>query len=268
MPDVYSVITTVEPAVVARVADAMETSAADPQHRAMVTSYLRDLDLGDGARLLEIGCGTGAIARVLAAWPGVGEVLGVDPSPILLTRARELSEGIPNLSFEEGDGRRLALPDAAFDAVVVHRVLSHVPEPGAVLAEAFRLLRAGGRLAVFDGDYATITLATGENDPLQACVSAFRPAYITDPWLVRRLPGMVREAGFAAGRLRSHGYVQVDDPDYMLSIADRGADTLAASGTIGAELAAALKAEARRRAAAHAFFGHVAYASLTARKSA
>ena len=62
-----------------------------------------------GARLLEIGCGTGAIARVLAAWPGVGEVLGVDPSPILLTRARELSEGIPNLSFEEGDGRRLAL---------------------------------------------------------------------------------------------------------------------------------------------------------------
>jgi cyclopropane fatty-acyl-phospholipid synthase-like methyltransferase len=91
MPDVYSVITTVEPAVVARVADAMETSAADPQHRAMVAAYLGDLELADGAQLLEIGCGTGAIARVLADWPGVGEVLGVDPSPILLTRAQELS---------------------------------------------------------------------------------------------------------------------------------------------------------------------------------
>jgi hypothetical protein len=45
MPDVYSIITGVEPAVVARVADAMETSAADPQHRAMVTAYLGDLDL-------------------------------------------------------------------------------------------------------------------------------------------------------------------------------------------------------------------------------
>jgi ubiquinone/menaquinone biosynthesis C-methylase UbiE len=268
MPDVYSIINEVDSTIVARVADAMETSAADPQHRAMVAAYLGDLDLADGARLLEIGCGTGAIARVLAAWPGVGEVLGVDPSLILLTRARELSEGIPKLSFQEGDGRRLALPDAAFDAVVVHRVLSHVPEPGAVLAEAFRLLHVGGQLAVFDGDYATITLAAGDDDPLQTCVDAFRPAYITDPWLVRRLPEMVREAGFAAERLRSHGFVQVHDADYMLSIADRGADTLAGSGTIGPELAAALKAEARRRIAAHAFFGHVAYASLTARKPA
>ena len=50
-----------------------------------------DLDLDDGARLLEIGCGTGAIARVLAASPGVGEVLGVGASPIMLTRARELT---------------------------------------------------------------------------------------------------------------------------------------------------------------------------------
>jgi SAM-dependent methyltransferase len=266
MPDVYSVITTVDAAVVAQVADAMEVSAADPQHRAMVASYLADLELADAASVLEIGCGTGAIARELAAWPGVGEVLGVDPSPILLDRARELSEGIENVSFQEGDGRRLSLPDATFDAVVLHRVLSHVPGPEEVLAEAFRVLRPGGRLAVFDGDYATITLATGDVDPLETCVAAFRPAYITDPWVVRRLPALVRAAGFAPGRLRSHGYVQVDDPDYMLSIADRGADTLAAAGTIGRELADALKTEARRRVAAHAFFGHVAYASLTARK--
>jgi cyclopropane fatty-acyl-phospholipid synthase-like methyltransferase len=47
--------------------------------------------LADGAHLLEIGCGTGAIARVLAARPGVGDVLGVDPSPVLLTRAQEIA---------------------------------------------------------------------------------------------------------------------------------------------------------------------------------
>ena len=120
MPDVHSIIASVDPAVVGRVADAMETSAADPQHRTMVTAYRGDLDLAEGAHLLEIGCGTGAIARVLAAWPGVGEVLGVDPSPILLTRARDLSEGIPSLSFEEGVGRRLALPDAGFDGRVAY----------------------------------------------------------------------------------------------------------------------------------------------------
>ena len=266
MPDVYSVITTLDEAVVARVADAMEVSAADPQHREMVAAYLADLGLGGGARVLEVGCGTGAIARALVRWPGVGDVLGVDPSPILLRRARELSEGIENLSFQEGDGRQLPLGDASFDAVVLHRVLSHVPGPEDVLAEAFRVLRPGGRLAVFDGDYATITLAGGAADPLEMCVAAFRPAYITDPWLVRRLCALVHDASFAGGRLRSHGYVQVEDPDYMLTIVDRGADALAASGTIGRELADALKGEARRRVTAHTFFGHVAYASLTAHR--
>jgi SAM-dependent methyltransferase len=188
-------------------------------------------------------------------------------SPLRLEKARELSARTANLSFEEADGRSLSLADGTFDAVVVHRVLSHVPEPERVLAEAFRVLRPGGKLAVFDGDYATISLASGDVDPLQTCVDAFRPAYITDPWVVRRLPALVRAAGFSDTSLRSHGYVQVDDPDYMLSIADRGADALAASGTIGSELADALKAEARRRVAERTFFGHVAYASLRACKS-
>jgi hypothetical protein len=118
-----------------------------------------------------------------------------------------------------------------------------------VLAESFRLLRPAGRLAVFDGDYATITLANGPVDPLQSCPEAFRPAYIPDAWLCRRLPAIVAVHGFVDEHVRSHGFVQIDDPDYMLSIADRGADALAAAGTIGAPLADALKSEARHRVA-------------------
>jgi SAM-dependent methyltransferase len=165
MPDVYAMITDVEPAVVERVAEAMEVSAADPQHLQMVRSYLGDLALAGDDRVLEIGCGTGAISRELALWPGAGEVVGVDPSPILLAKARELSAGIGNVSFMEGDGRAVALPGESFDVVVLHRVLSHIPAPEEVLAESSRLLRPGGRIAVFDGDYATITLdGVGEGD--------------------------------------------------------------------------------------------------------
>ena len=61
-------------------------------------------------------------------------------------------------------------------------------------------------------------------------------------------------------------YVTIDDADYMVSIADRGADALAASGRIGRQLADALKAEARRRVEQGSFFGHVAYASVLAAK--
>lgn len=66
---------------------------------------MRDIDFPDRAKVLEIGCGTGPIARVQAAWPNVGEVLGVDPSPYLIDKAQSLSLGVPNLVFEISDGR-------------------------------------------------------------------------------------------------------------------------------------------------------------------
>jgi hypothetical protein len=65
----------------------------------------------------------------------------------------------------------------------------------------------------------------------------------------------------------SHGYTQTTEPQYMLTIIDRGADVLASAGNIGAEQAAALKNEARRRVKEGEFFGHISFISLIARKS-
>lgn len=152
MPDAYSNITTAEPAVVRVLINAMELRAADPQQRAIRERFLSDVAFAEASRVLEAGCGSGAICRELARWPQVGEVVGLDPSPDFLAKARELADGIPNLRFEEGDARSLPYEDEEFDAVVFHTCLTHVPGPEKALAEAFRVLRPGGRLAVLDGD--------------------------------------------------------------------------------------------------------------------
>jgi SAM-dependent methyltransferase len=156
--------------------------------------------------------------------------------------------------------------DVDFDAVVMHTTLCHIPQPDQVLSEAFRVLRPGGNLAVFDGDYATVTVAIGESDPLQNCIDAVKAAFINDPWLVRRMPALLRSAGFEPLCSQSHGYLQTDDPEYMLTLVDRGADTLASWGRIGQDLCSSLKAEARRRADANEFFGFIGFASFIARK--
>ena len=138
-----------------------------------------------------------------------------------------------------------------------------------MLHEAVRVLRPGGCLAVFEGDYATATLATRAGDPLDACAEAFREHYVHDPWLVRRLPALLRGADVRLQSARSYGYVETSKPGFMLaSWVDLGADALAASGRIGADMAAALKAEARRRVTSGEYFGHIAYMSLVARKPA
>jgi ubiquinone/menaquinone biosynthesis C-methylase UbiE len=165
----------------------------------------------------------------------------------------------------EGDARALELKGQSVDVVVFHTTLCHVPGPHLALAEAARVLRPGGWLTVFDGDYATTTVALHPSDPLEACAAAFVEFSVNDPWLVRRLPALLEQAGFEPVRMRCYGYVETRDARYTPTIVDRGADALVAAGRIGEETATALKAEARRRIAEGRFFGHVAYASLVAR---
>lgn len=266
--DPYANLAAADPALVAQIGDRLELRAADPQQRANLDAYLADVQFPPDARVLEIGCGTGPVARVLANWPDVGKVVGVDPSPTLVARAIELSRQVENLSFQIGDARALAFEDASFDVVVFHTVLCHVPEPDVAIREAHRVLRAQSCLAVFDGDYATATVAIGENDPLPNCTDAVIARNVHDRWLVRRLPKMLRDAEFEVTSTRSHGFVETVDPDYMLGQVLRGADLLVEAGRIGPAMGEALKAEAQRRAAEGEFFGHIAYASVIARKSA
>jgi ubiquinone/menaquinone biosynthesis C-methylase UbiE len=266
VPDVYATITEAEPALVEQIAEILEFRAADPQQRAMREGYLSEIEFPQCARVLEVGCGSGAVSRALAAWTRVGEVVGIDPSPILLAKARDLAGDLQALSFVEGDGRAMPFESASFDAVVFHTTLCHVPEPERGLAEAMRVLRSEGTLALFDGDYTTTTVSTGEFDPLQACTDAFVASSLQNRWLIRRLPRLVAAAGFELVRFASHGYVEAPSGGYTLSIIDRGAAVLVASGAIGAEAAESLKAEAHRRSDAGTFFGHIAYASLIAQK--
>jgi ubiquinone/menaquinone biosynthesis C-methylase UbiE len=268
MADVYATIERADEEVQTRLAEVLELRAADLQQRGMLEDYLADLPLPRGARVLEIGCGPGPVARTLAARPGVGDVLGIDPSPLFIERARMRATEIPNLSFGVGDGRDLPFADDAFDAVVCHTALCHIPEPERVLGEALRVTARGGLLAVFDGDYETTTVAISDHDPLQACADAAMATLVHDRFLVRRLPALVRGAGYDIVRLRSHGYVETVEPSYMLTIIDRGADSLVTDGYLGETAAQALKDEARRRAETGEFFGHIAYASLIARKPA
>jgi hypothetical protein len=80
------------------------------------------------------------------------------------------------------------------------------------------------------------------------------------------MSGLATNAGFDVSPLRSFGLVETLNPGLTLTWVERGADVLAGRGQIGQELAAALKAEAKRRAADNSFYGYMAYASMVGRK--
>jgi ubiquinone/menaquinone biosynthesis C-methylase UbiE len=266
MPDIWSEVAALDTPTQQQLADILETRGADLQQRAMREAFLGDLPLTDGARVIEVGCGTGVLTRVLAQWPGVGSVQAVDPAPALLERARALASALGNVSFIEGDARALPFDDACCDVVVFDSALSHIPEPASALAEAVRVLVPGGVLAAFDGDYATATVALGDHDPLQACVDEMMARSVNDRWLVRRLPALLREQGLELLRLRGHSYVDTAEDGYMRTVVERGIALLGASGELGEGAAEALRAEVSRRAREARFYGHIAYGSIVARK--
>ena len=268
MPDVFSDITNAPQEVLEAIVKSLEARAADPQLQAMLESYLSELELPDAAQILEVGSGTGAVARRLARLERADRVVGLEPSPVFLAKARELAEGIDKLSFEEGDGRSLPFDDASFDLVVLHTLLCHVPEPEIALREALRVSKPEGTVAVFDCDFSTASLSTGDFDPFEAIVDVMVDGIVHDRWFVRKMLGLLKNCGFHVGALRSYNYVEHPEPGYLFGWIERGTDALIASGRLGEDGAMGLKAEAERRAKQGRWYGQVSFASVISRKPA
>lgn len=252
--------------VLETIARSMEIRASEPAMQAITRRYLSTIDCPQEARVLEVGCGNGASTRAFLGQLPLAELVGIDPSPVFIEMAARAFAQDKRARFMVGDARDIGQPSSSFDLVLAHTVLSHVPEPERALAEAFRVLKPGGRLVVFDGDYATITVALFDGDPLQTAAEAVLRNLVHAPYIMRRLPALMGKAGFLVEQVEPHGYVQTRRPDYLLTLLARGVDGAAASDEMGRELAQGFKAEAQRRVEEGTFFGAILFLSVTARR--
>jgi SAM-dependent methyltransferase len=100
--------------------------------------------------LLDVGTGTGRMAELFA--PRARQVTALDMSPEMLRIARSRLQHLPaeQISLVQGDFAALPFAEASFDTVLFHQVLHYAQDPGAVLGEAARVTRPGGRIAVVD----------------------------------------------------------------------------------------------------------------------
>jgi arsenite methyltransferase len=109
--------------------------------------------LRPGERVIDLGSGSGMDAWYAAELVGpTGYVLGLDFTPQQLDKARRLvtEHGMRNIEFREGRIEQVPAEDASFDCVISNGVINLAPDKPGVFAEAARVLRAGGRLAVAD----------------------------------------------------------------------------------------------------------------------
>jgi arsenite methyltransferase len=156
---------------------------------------IRQLTLSPGERVLDVGCGPGYLCENMADIVGQnGTVVGIDIShdPIALCGRRTQH---PWLTYAVGDATRIAAPDASFDAVVCTQVAEYVPDVDRVLAEAFRVLRLGGRAVFIATDWAAVIWHSDNPERMHRVMRAWE-SHCAHAHLPRSLPSRLRRSGF------------------------------------------------------------------------
>jgi arsenite methyltransferase len=200
-----------------------------------------------GERILDVGCGPGFyVAELLEQVGAGGSVVGVDASPQMLAVAAKRCAGHANVEFREAAATSLPVDDASFDAALAVQVLEYVDDVPAALAQMQRAVRPGGRVVVWDVDWATVSWHSSDPERMARALCAW-DAHLAHPSLPRTLTAQLRAAGFEDVRAEGHVFASSDfSPEsYLAATLPLIEDYLVGSGKIGADEARAWAAEQR-----------------------
>jgi arsenite methyltransferase len=171
------------------------------------------LGAAPGERVLDAGCGPGFyVAETLERVGAQGSVVGVDASGPMLALAAKRCEGQDNVRFHEGVVTALPVADADFDRALSVQVLEYVADIPAALAELHRVLRPGGRVLIWDVDWATVSWHSEDPARMERFLAAW-DEHLSDPALPRRLSAELRAAGFQDVEMQGHAFVTDDVTD-------------------------------------------------------
>ena len=266
MTDLFQTLADAPDHVLQMIGTSLEGRAKDPAQKAILESYIQDLTIDKGAVVVELGCGTGPVCRRFAEIGNVDRVIGIEPAAGLIATANQLANN-RKLEFHVGRGEATGLEEGTADIIVLHTLLSHVPDQFAILDETRRLLKSSGQLAVCDADFSKTSVAISDGDPLQTCVKVWLEGNVTDRWLSPRLPGLLKSKGFEAKIFKGHNRVDITGISTGPIWVNMGANAMVERGLIDEATAEALKQECQRRIDDGQFYAALPFVTAIAHKA-
>lgn len=219
----------------------LEERGETPSHVRLRRRFLRFARVGRGAAVLEVGSGSGVVARDLARMVGAGgRVVAVDSSRTCVMAARRLAraDGLEGrIAFRVADGRRLPFRGDRFDITLAVTVLLHVEEPAAVVSEMVRVTRRGGIVGVQDQDFGTLVLEHPDRRLTAEILDGVVERLYPEPLSGRRLPGLLRAAGLDRVRLLTDVYQDTALAPYTQRFLEHRAENAVKLGIVDAATA-------------------------------
>jgi len=183
--------------------------------------------------VLDCGSGPGSMTIEIAERVAPGQVIGIDLDRGQCERAGALAaaRGVSNVRFEPADVYALPYPDATFDAVFSHALVTHLSEPMRAFAESRRVIKPGGMLAASANDYDAVVVSPSGS--AMDVVTALYPRVMKhnggNQLLARHLRGALLEAGFTHAEGHS-GNETMGTPEQTRMFGEGWADVARGSG--------------------------------------
>jgi ubiquinone/menaquinone biosynthesis C-methylase UbiE len=256
--------------VLATIASRLEFRGTDDGYARLSQAYFRRLPLADAQRVLTLGCGTGIEVRALRGMTPTGTaIIGLDHSQTLIDTARRLTEeeGLScEVTYQTGDAHDVPYDDGEFDIVVLHTLISHVDDPLQVLREASRVVRPGGTVAVFDGDYASLTFAHPDHALAKKIEEKLAQLMVANPRIMRDMPRLLREAELDLVAAEGALYADIGTSRFWLGAAESYGALLSRSGLLPLTVVDGWRAFQTRSADDGTFFGASNYFTYLTRR--
>ena len=202
---------------------------------------LQRLDIPEGGRALDIGCGPVGILPQLSSRVGpMGEVVGLDRHADMLDHAARTCAELTNVRLELGDAAATGLPRRSFDLAHIRLVLVNVPDPLAVLREAAAVVARRGTVAVQEVDWLSWQCEPAHPawTELREILARLWRSRDLDPLVGRRLPSLLGEVGLVDVRAMAHAGIDMVDDWYqrlIISFAEMFRPRIIATGLATAD---------------------------------
>ncbi len=232
--DPHRFVNELNPAAVQNLIARLEGRGKDKVFTRLLEKYLGQLSLPLPARILEVGCGTGVVLRSIARLGAFdGEGTGVDHCPNFIAAANRLAfeENVSSrMTFQVGDVHQLDFPSATFDVAIAHTLISHVTDPSKVLREMARVVRPGGTVVIFDGDYGSLTYAFPNREFGRQMDVALANASFNNPLVMRGMPKLLQDSELRITSAWADAVAEIGVGSYFKSFAETYAPFVVKAG--------------------------------------
>ena len=234
--DPHRFVNELDETAIERLIDRLESRAKDIVFTRLFDKYIDQLLVDSSANVLEVGCGTGANMRVIARHGDFsGKVFGVDQSRPFIEAANRFAQAenvSERVDFRVGDAHDLDFTSASFDVVIAHTLISHVTDPMTVVREMARVVRPGGTVVIFDGDYASLTYAHPDHDFGHKMDVALANASFNNPMIMRDMPRLLPDLDLKIVAAWGEAVAEIGSGSYFRSFMETYAPYVSRAGLL------------------------------------